>query len=193
MMRPTDGLAASVTVWSVWLRLATATDDAQRTPKAVLALLRRACDTLNQRAAPLQALVASWLSSGIFTSDAVRQLTPSLVSLPATPLEAYEALIAAASDEDNQCVPDPFAALTSAKNGKGAAAARRETRALYEAAVSEHGEVGVSVWLSYCLWHYHRAEFAEASNVHARALRALSPGLHAAFVEGYAGVAGAYA
>ena len=107
--------------------------------------------------------------------------------------QEVEALIAAASDEDNQCVPDPFAALTSAKNGKGAAAARRETRALYEAAVSEHGEVGVSVWLSYCLWHYHRAEFAEASNVHARALRALSPGLHAAFVEGYAGVAGAYA
>ena len=121
----------------------------------------------------------------------------------------YEALIAAASDDDNQCVHDPFAMVNtvsakdgprgggdgggvrSGSGGKEAAAARRETRALYEAAVSEHGDVGVSLWLSYCLWHHHRAEYAEASNVHARALRALRPGLHAAFVEGYAGVAGA--
>ena len=60
---------------------------------------------------------------------------------------------------------------------------RRETRALYEAAVSEHGDHAVTIWLAYLRWHAERAEFGEASAVRARALRALAVEHHAPFVE----------
>ena len=59
-----------------------------------------------------------------------------------------------------------------------------DLRSLFEAAVTAHGESAVSLWRAYSRWHAVRGQFDEAAAVHARALRALAPSLHADFVEG---------
>ena len=181
-VRPSDGSCAAAAVWSVWLRLAMGTAHASTSPKAILALLRRAVETLKQRAAHLHSLVATWIADEM-SPEIVRRLAPSIVALPSTPLAVYETLLAAMAGGrggGGEAWPMP---PTVGAGGHKSSAERREIRELFEAAVSEHGATAVGVWLTYSDWHSRRAEFAEASSVHARALRSLAPELHAPFVE----------
>ena len=77
------GAEASAVVWSVWLRLAVTTPEATRSPRALLAVLRRAVDSLPTRSGMLQTLVAEWMATTLPAST-VRELTPAIIALPAT-------------------------------------------------------------------------------------------------------------
>jgi hypothetical protein len=127
-------------------------------------------DGLKLRGAPLQTLVALWLCAK-FDASTCRKLSPAIVSLPATPLEAYTALL------------EKLAPLSG--TGSVPEVARRETRALFETALTEHSSQAVELWLRYVRWLFACAEFSEASATHARALRCLVPELRAAFVESH--------
>ena len=148
------------------MQLAMQTARARRNPKEILSLLRRAVEGLKLRGAPLQALVARWLCAE-FDEATCRRLTPEVVSLPATPLEAYTVVL-------EKLAPT-----------SGGGAAPRESRALFEAAVKDHGSHAIALWLRYSRWLSARGEFAEASAVHARALRSLAPELRAQFTEAH--------
>ena len=180
VMRPTEGAEAAAVVWSVWLRLGLATAEASRAPRSILTLLRRATESLPQRAAHLQTIVATWLAEAL-PAASVRQLTPAIIAMPATPLAAYEALLAAlAAPPASTGALVPASALPSSILPSEH---RRETRQLFDAALAEHGAFAVNLWLAYSRWHTQRGEFADASGVHARALKALAPELHQDFVQ----------
>ena len=179
-MRPSEGAEASAVVWSVWLRLAVTTPEATRSPRALLAVLRRAVDSLPTRSGMLQTLVAEWMATTLPAST-VRELTPAIIALPATPLATYEALLAAVTA--THAAPPSTAGTGATLTPSTAAEERRQVRLLFETAAREYGAEAVRLWLSYSRWYTLRGEVAEASAVHARALKNLKPELHQDFVE----------
>ena len=176
---------ASLVVWELWLRLAMRTAEAQKTPKPVVALLQRGVQELGLRSGPLQLAVAEWLcGAGGFGAAVCRKYAPLIASLPATPLVAFEVLlgkVAAAGAAVGG--GGPRAAAAGRPRERGGTEHDGAVRALFEAALSEYGADAGTLWLWYARWHDARGDFAEASAVHARALRALAPEHHAAFVE----------
>ena len=62
-------------------------------------------------------------------------------------------------------------------------AAKKSVKALFEAGVRDHGSHALGLWLAYSAWHSGLSEFAMASAVHARALKALEKEHHQDFVE----------
>ena len=78
-----------------------------------------------------------------------------LLELPSTPLGVFERLL---MQEE------------AARKG----APRAETRELFERALAEHGSSAAGLWARYAAWHLQHEDFAAASRVHRRALRALS-------------------
>ena len=188
--RAAEASELTLGIWTVWLRLAMATPDASRRPRAVLALLQRGVESLRPpRGAPLQALTAEWLCAMVggqprFSTPTVRTLAQLLVALPATPVETYEALLLRlAGSSKGAGTGNGAARPTSVAAPAASDASSAATRALFESAVAEHGHIASNVWQTYAAWHTGRGEFAQASAVHARALRSLDTSLHAGFVE----------
>ena len=146
---------------------------------AVLELLQRGVNNLRGRGGALQTLVTGWLCAR-FGPRTVRALAPKITALPATPLSAFEALLVKLTRDLDAPTAAPGNTTPVASSSADAAA----TRSLFEAALSEHGHEACSLWRRYAQWHKRRGEFAQASAVHARALRSLDASLHQQLVEG---------
>ena len=177
--RAAETAEVTLGVWTVWIRLAMATPTALTRPTALLELLQRGVNSLRGRGGALQTLVTGWLCAR-FGPRTVRALAPKITALPATPLSAFEALLVKLTRDLDAPTAAPGNTTPVASSSDAAAA----TRSLFEAALSEHGHEACSLWRRYAQWHKRRGEFAQASAVHARALRSLDTSLHQQLIEG---------
>lgn len=96
-----------------------------------------------------------------------RQVRSRLLEVPPIPLGVFERL------------------LLQEEAAAGAVQMPKEARELFERTLAEHGASAVSVWVRYAAWHLRGADFAAASTVHRRALRALAEEHSAAFVAAF--------
>jgi len=181
------GTLGALCVWRVWIEAAIAAADSTSQPQVVLAVWRRAEAALRAESAPLKVLVAEWLCR--LNLSRARELRPALLRSPPTPLRVHEALLAHETAEGplygKSVLQGASADLAGQSGGVSARCVAAELVALFERAVSEHGDDSVDLWLHYARCHLRQGAFAKASAVHDRALRVLKEQLHSDFVTRY--------